>query len=298
MGLGGRRYMRGWEEGGHGQGVALGLPRPTPVVGWLLAINFAVFLLQLFLDRPAPGWQAGRMSGLFGATIAGFWQVWRYLTFQFLHGDAWHVILNMLGVYFFGPALEGHWGGRRFLAFYLACGAVAGLAYVLIGWLAALNPFVPIIGASGGVYAILLACAVFFPHFQIILLFFPVPIRLAAVLLFGGMVLFVGQGLAWGQPGAAASDVAHLGGAVAAAAWLLGPAVLRRLPALGRLGGKGRWQRQLARRRRLQERIDRLLGKINRQGLNSLSWWEKRQLRRASRRQRLQEQSGPDRRGW
>lgn len=286
MGLGNRPYWRG--DGGSTGGMSVGLPRPGQVVTSLLIANVVVFVAQIFLDRRTPGHPVGLMSGLFGVTVRQFWQVWRYVTFQFLHGDYWHIVLNMLGVYMLGAPLESHWGSRRFLVFYLVCGAAAGLAYVLIGaTFDDLPGWVPIIGASGGVYGIVLACAVLFPHFQIILLFFPVPIRLAAILIFGGMILLVLSALSEGVVGQAMSDVAHLGGAVAAAVWIWG------LPALA--GAKGRalsrirqgaWDRKMREEAQEQAEVDRVLRKIHDEGLNSLTAEEKETLQETTRRQR------------
>ena len=113
------------------------------------------------------------------------------MTFQFLHDPTslWHIGLNMLGLYMFGTPLERHWGTKKFLRFYLSCGVAAGVAYVAIGAALGNASWIPLIGASGGVYGILLACAVLFPTFRVILFIFPVPIRLAAILIFGGMLL-------------------------------------------------------------------------------------------------------------
>ncbi len=288
-----RDYMRGNAGpygGGYGGGIRFGLFKPSPMVKYLLVINLVVFIAQIFLDRPRQGYPAGILSGWLGVTVGGFWQLWRYVTSQFLHADFWHIALNMLGVYMLGTPLERSWGPRRFLKFYLSCGVASGAAYALIGWLAGLPAAMPIIGASGGVFGLVLACAVLFPHFYLILVFFPVPIRLAAALIFGAMALLVLQAVAAGRTGAAMSDVAHLGGAVAAAVWIwVVPRVSLRAK-LGRDGtGRGRWQRKLARQRRQQAEVDRILDKIRTRGIDSLSWRDKRKLRQASRRPREEE---------
>ena len=277
----------GYREGGLMSGMTIGLPKPSRVVKALLIINAVVFLVQIFADQGTPQYPYGRLSSTLGVTAGAWWQVWRYVTFQFLHADAWHIVLNMLGVYFFGTALEQRLGSQRFLTFYLSCGIVAGLAYVVIARLyPQFPPDLPIIGASGGVYGILLAAAVFFPHFRIIFIFFPVPIRMAALIIFGIMILTVLQALAGGQVYNAMSDVAHLGGAVTAAFWIW---------ALPRLGAathearekisEGAWEKKLEKRRREQQEIDRILAKISQQGINSLTAREKRFLQQATRRQ-------------
>ena len=291
-----RPYMsRGQYDqgGGGGLGSGLGLPKPTKAVKYLLIVNLAVFVLQLFVGRVVFK-RAGvdPLSSVFGVTVGGFWQVWRYLTFQFLHDTdtLWHLGLNMLGLYMFGSSLEGLWGSRRFLAFYLSCGAVAGVAYVIIGAAMGLNPHIPIIGASGGVYGILLACAVLFPHFRVFIYLFPVPIRLAAVLIFGGMVLAILISINGGGIIRAMSDVAHLGGAVAGAIWLWTPRLLDSSVARSLQGiRQGAWQRKMQAARARQEEIDRILRKIHEQGLNSLSGKERRILRDATRKQQRQD---------
>jgi membrane associated rhomboid family serine protease len=261
-------------------------------VKYLLLINFAVFILQLLFDPGTSPHSIGLLSTYLGVTVRGFWQPWRYLTFQFLHNpySLWHIGLNMLGLYMLGTPLEQLWGFRRFLRFYLACGACAGLAYVVIGAAGHLPPGLPIIGASGGVYAIVMACAILFPHFRIILIFFPVPIRLAALLIFGAMIFTVLTGLAEGQVNATMSDVAHLGGAVAAAVWIL---VIPRIAGL-RQGAatrrrQGAWQRKMDHARGEQEQVDRILDKIRQHGINSLSGRERRMLQDATHRQQQDE---------
>jgi len=298
MGLYDRPYMRDDQQGfygpapGRGGHMRLALPKPTKAVKWLLAVNIAAFIVQLVsllafkLD----------LAGYFGATAGGFWQVWRYVTFQFLHdpGSLWHLALNMLGLYMLGTPLERAWGSRRFVTFYLVCGAAAGATYVVVSWL--LLPswlrHIPLIGASGGVYAILLVCAVMFPHFRLIFFLFPVPIRLAALIVFGGMALLILMTLS--RDGAAGpefwSNVCHLGGAVAAAFWLWGMPRLRGAGAAAtRKVNRGAWQRKLAKRADRQMEIDRILRKIHQHGIASLTGKEQKKLRDATRSQQQED---------
>jgi len=289
MGLNDRPYWREEQPagpmGGMGR-VQVGMPKPGRAVKALLMMNIAVFIIQAFLDQPSPRYPAGPLSSQLGVTVGGVWQFWRYITFQFLHASFWHIALNMLGLYMLGTPLEGRWGTRRFVTFYLTCGVVAGVAYVVIGALGGLNPAMPIIGASGGVYAIVLACAVLFPQFRLIFFLFPVPIRLAAVVIFGGMILLVLSALSKGMTDAAMSDVAHLGGAAAAAFYVWVVPALRgtRRRVSGRLN-QGAWQRRLQQRSEQQMEIDRILRKIHEKGLTSLTSKERDKLRNATRRQ-------------
>ena len=234
------------------------------------------------------------MSGLFGVTVESYWQIWRYVTFQFLHSprDFLHIVFNMVGLYFLGTVLERSWGSRRFLRFYLTCGVVAGLAYVIIGTLfpRQVPSQMPIIGASGGVYGLVLACAILFPQFQVILLFFVVPIRVVATILVGVMILMVVRALAWGEAYAAMSHVAHLGGAAAAAVWIWVLPRLRGSAGRAKVRAKtGAWDRKVRRRAEEEAHVDEILQKIKDHGIASLSRAEKRTLQEATRRQRDEE---------
>lgn len=281
MGLHNRPYMRDDFNSGGGRSLGSvfgGMPRPKQAVKWLLIANVAVFFLQQIL------------LGLTSATAvipSAWWQVWRYLTFQFLHGGPIHLLFNMIGLYFLGMILENAWGSKRFLKFYLVCGAVAGLTHVAITF--AFNPSgmnVRLVGASGGVYAIVLACAVFFPRIQVIVLFFPMPIRFAAMLFIG----IAGYNILSGGFNSGISDAAHLGGAGAAAVWIwilpkLKAGAVRRKS----VDNRGAWQRKMQKLADEQAQIDSILAKIHENGIASLTGREKKILRDATRRQQTED---------
>ncbi len=292
------------EDGpGFGAGAAsMGFAKPTSAVKVLLLVNIGVFILQAIFDTT----ERGRlMSQYLGVTLGAFWQVWRYLTFQFLHANFSHIFGNMLGLYMIGTLLEGQWGAKRFTLFYLACGVAAGAAYVLISAIMSLPAGIPLVGASGGVYGILLACAVLMPEVKF---FFVIPIRIAAIAIFALMALGVlgsiseaantpaddngfQKALAMSK---AMSDVAHLGGAVAAAAWLWGskrfslprPRLFAKVQ-----DNRGAWERKIKRQEEEQAEVDRILQKIHEQGIESLSGKEKKLLQDATRRQKQQEKA-------
>ncbi len=297
MGLHDRPY---WKDdagpepgGGFMRGMSIGLPKPSNLVKRLLIINLAAFLVQqVFLL----GFKID-ISRWFGATVGGFWQIWRYLTFQFLHDpySLMHIGLNMLGLYMLGTPLEQLWGSRRFLRFYLSCGVVAGLAYVILGAIFRIPAGFPLIGASGGIYGILLACAVLFPHFKLIFFLFPVPIRLAAAIIFGAMIFMAIHVLA-GSPkdalknGEFWSSVAHLGGAGMAAMWLwVIPRFRGAAQGVVRRANHGAWQRKMQHRQADQADIDRILDKIRIEGLASLTRKEQKALKQATLRQQQED---------
>jgi len=264
-------------RGGFGGFSGFGLPRPTRLVTWLLIGNVAAFVLTAIcgpLNNSNPLYVAGSLKSI-RSDVA--WELWRFVTYQFLHGGTWHLFANMLGLYFFGPPLERTWGPRRFVLFCFGCGIVGGLTFwVLGGWA---DPGSYLIGASGAVLGLLTACAVLFPGMMIILLFFPVPIRVAAVLLVGlyTLSLLSTRSLA---------DACHLGGMAAAYVYIRSQRWQHQVSARRR---QQHWQRAMAEEQRDQEIVDRILEKIHEHGMQSLTWWEKRALRRATERQRQRE---------
>ena len=290
MGIYDRPYMNESQGGGFrgfGRAVGFGMPKPAKAVKAMLLINIVMFVFQVLSgDLDPRGSQP--VSRLLAVTGGDWWQAWRYVTFQFLHGGIWHIGLNMLGLYMLGTPLERQWGTKRFTWFYLTCGAVAGMAYAGMAWGVGLDMRQPLVGASGGVYAIVLACAVLFPQIKLILLLFPVPIRFACLLIFGYATLTVLSGIANKayETGAFWSQVAHLGGVVAGAFWIWA------LPALGLkvIGARqrvkqGAWDRKVKQQADQEKSIDEILRKIHDQGINSLTNKEKRTLADATKKQ-------------
>jgi len=248
------------------------LPRMTRVVKWLLIANIAVFALSLVppLATVFSAWFA--LDTRSWTTIG---QPWRLLTYQFLHADPWHIFGNMLGLFFLGPSLERFWGSRRFVLFYLGCGVAGGLTYILLatlGWLSAGL----MVGASGAVLGIVAACAVLFPHFTLVYFIFPVPIRILAV---GLMLIYTINVLVGVGQGGAGGDAAHIGGMLAGFACVLVEPVWDRFTLKMRSGS---WEKRIEEGRRLQLEVDRLLAKVHRAGLHSLTRREKATLKRAT----------------
>ncbi|MDW8479345.1 MAG: rhomboid family intramembrane serine protease [Xanthomonadales bacterium] len=197
------------------------MPPLSPAVGALLAANLLAELLKLALPPalllPLALWPLGGPSGLgmvAGEPVAPGFAPWQLLTYGFLHASAPHLAFNMLGLWMFGTALERLWGSGPLLRYYLGCVLGAGLAQLAVTSLAAESH--PTVGASGGIFGLLLGFALMFPRARILLLFPPVPLpaRLA-VLLFGGLELALGV---FGSRSGIA-HFAHLGGL--ACGWLI-----------------------------------------------------------------------------
>lgn len=171
----------------------------TPVVKALIIANVAVFLLQAVTD--------GRFVAIFGLVPYLVWErlyIWQILTYQFLHGGIFHVLFNMLALWMFGCDLERRWGSRFFLKYYTIC--VAGGAILNVLFLP--DQTVPSIGASAGIYGILLAYGLLYPD-RVIYFYFLFPIKMKHfVMIIGAISLY--SSMTATQSGIA--HLAHLGG--------------------------------------------------------------------------------------
>ena len=181
-----------------------------PVTTALIAANVAVFLLQ----SVAPGillpfalWPLATGDLNIGASFLP----WQIVTYAFLHGSLLHLAFNMFALYMFGSALERVFGGRRYAVLYFA--SVIAAAITQLVFAAVSGGVYPTVGASGGVFGLLLAYAIYFPHNRIMLLFPPVPMPARVfVVLYAALELFLG--VTGTQEGVA--HFAHLGGMVGA----------------------------------------------------------------------------------
>ena len=183
-------------------------PRLLPVTRALLIANVAVYLLQLVSGNVLMDWLALWPLGY------GF-MPWQLLTYGFLHdtGGIGHLAFNMLALYMFGSPLEQTWGGRRFLTFFLVCVAGAGLLQLAVGWwmmAGGAHPY-PTVGASGGVFGLLLGYGMLFPNQRMIVFPLPMEIRARTLVIFYAVITLV-LGFTGLQPGVA--HFAHLGGMV------------------------------------------------------------------------------------
>lgn len=179
------------------------------VTGWLLFLNIAVFFAdRIFLKGLLVRW------GYFSATAAiDYLQLWRFITFQFLHADLGHLLFNMLSLYFFGRLVENYLGSRRFIAYYLLAGMGGAVLYLLLLYSRVLGyaPWVPMVGASAGIFGILLGAAYIAPNATVMMLFPPIPVKLRTLAwIFVGIAVYII--LSHGRN--AGGEAGHLGGAV------------------------------------------------------------------------------------
>jgi membrane associated rhomboid family serine protease len=146
----------------------------------LIGANVLIFIAQLFTDQY--WWGITSNFGLIPAEVFGRFRVWQVATYMFLHAGVFHLLFNMLALWMFGTELERMWGTRAFLKFYFVTGVGAGVLTALVSLLP--MGFTQqlyssnVIGASGAIYGLLLAYAMYFPERRIYMYFvFPIPAR-------------------------------------------------------------------------------------------------------------------------
>jgi len=287
--------------GSSGGGRSFGGHTMTSGVKLLLIINVAILVLQTLLEGGRGGQPLG-FTNFFAfipqRSIFGF-EIWRFVTYMFFHDGLMHLGFNMLILWMFGPPIEARWGKRSFLTYYFICGVGAAVTYGIFN-LVGMNSFIPMIGASGAIYGILLAYGMLFPE-AVMMIFFIIPMKAKyAVVLFGFMELVSSAGANNGI-----ANLAHLGGMITGFIFLklTIPALGAGLPG-GISGAFTRWktkrkmkvvrpkkpranghdgsQKNDADAKRKPE-IDAILDKISREGLQSLTDEEQELLRRAGR---------------
>ena len=262
----------------------MGLPKITPVVKWLLIANVGMFLFDIifFGGGQNPITPLDRLLAVY-PTLGQIPQIWRYVTYQFLHGDIMHILFNMLGLFFLGPTLERHWGGKKFLAFYIGCGVAGGLCYPILVHIGLINSFRPLVGASGAILGMLAACAIMFPHFIVFILFFPVPIRVAAII-----CIFLATAIILSRGANAGGEAAHLGGMAAGAVYVFSQAWRAKMKLKMR---SGKWEKKVSQQRELRMELDRILQKVHDFGIQSLTRREKSILKKATEAERMRNQT-------
>jgi len=180
-----------------------------PVTLALVTANVAIFLLQMAAPAivvPFALWPLG--SARIGGSEVGF-EPWQLVTYAFLHGGLLHLGFNMFALYMFGGPIEQVFGGRRYTFYYFVCVVSAAIAQLAVS--AMTGTVYPAIGASGGVFGVLLAYAIYFPRNRIMLIFPPIPMPARVfVLVYAALELFFG--VTGTQEGVA--HFAHLGGLV------------------------------------------------------------------------------------
>ena len=260
----------------------------TPWVKRLLIANTVVFALTWVIGREfVLEWFSFQPTKI-------LLRPWTPFTYMFLHGDFWHLFMNMLFLFFFGPPIESKWGSREFIQYYLVC----GLGGVVLSFL-----FVsyPIIGASAAVYGVMLAFAVVWPNAPIYVMGI-FPVKAKWLVSFFVLISFMN---AFGGAGGGVAHFAHLGGFAAGLIYLktdwrasqaikgLGKAARggRRFAIVPReereaaTSGLHRGSDDVAEETTL-DAVDRVLDKISAEGMASLTEQEKQLLDQVSKKHR------------
>jgi membrane associated rhomboid family serine protease len=265
----------------------------TSISNSVKTLLIATIVVYIFQILPFPGNLFVQFGSLIPNQTFGDFQLWRLFTYMFLHDTAlpFHILFNMLMLWMFGVEVENLWGARRFMIFYLICGAGSGLFSILHLF----NPVLsstPVIGASGAVLGVMTMYAYYFPQRQV-LLFFVLPINIRVVVLGAALVSLFGSI----APHGIISHLTHLGGILVAICYIkLYPLILRISESTASVHSKRVIQQQKAKctedNKFFEEQIDPILAKISREGMDSLTKEERNLLKQASSRNRNRLKNG------
>jgi len=261
-------------------------PRLAPVVKALIIANVVVFVLQaIVLDSTGVSVYFCLVPRLLFRKLF----VWQLVTYMFLHGSAWHLLLNMVGLWMFGSDLESRLGVRRFIGLYFLSGVGAGLCYAATSWGA--RAFAPMLGASGALFGILISFAMLFPdRYVVLMLPFPVTLKAKHAVL-GFAFVEVVSVMSSARDNVA--HFAHLGGLVFGYIYMkakfqlalpyafaerFSSALKRRLR--GKRLAKHKY-RPIDVEEFVSREVDPILAKISQHGIGSLTRKEKRILKKA-----------------
>ncbi len=251
-------------------------PQST-VIRTLLILNLAIWII---LSLTGAERLLFPLLGLVPRYVVHDFMLWQPLTYLFLHAGFWHVGMNMFVLWMFGSELENSWGGVSFLRYYLVTGVGAGLVTVLLS----ANSPIPVVGASGAIYGVLLAYGLAYPD-RLVYLYFMFPIKVKYFVGFLAAVAF------WASLQAGASTVSHLthlSGMVIGWVYLRAKrrtAAPQLLARINDLKAARRIAREVQENREddlLRRQVDEILDKINTRGYDSLTQAEQDILYRAS----------------
>ena len=265
----------------------------------LLLVNILAFLATIILE---PRFDLEYWGGL-NYFLAHDFHLYQFVTYMFLHGSFTHLFFNMFALWMFGCVIERTWGSQRFLFYYIICGIGAGLCQEIVQYISygALPINSITIGASGAVYAILLAFGMTFPEERIFIFPLPVPINAKwFVCIYAAIELFS----AMSSRGDGVAHMAHLGGMLFGfllitywrrqanrpqktqkphkTYWTNGPHKTHMTYETHRTATREDDMEDNARKKALQDEIDALLDKIRKSGYDSLTKAEKQRLFEAS----------------
>jgi membrane associated rhomboid family serine protease len=195
-----------------GRTLSLSFPPFTYWVKRIVIACFVIFFAQVVLRAVAPGLYPYRLYGsLIPDLVVHYGMVWQLVSYSLLHEGVWHVLLNMLMLWMFGAQLEQDWGPKKFLEFYVFCVIGAALTTIAVAYLRfpGLSPSTPTVGASGGIFGILIAFGMLYGDQEVFM--FPLPFMMKAKYMVAIMIFLVL--IATFQPTqGGVANFAHLGG--------------------------------------------------------------------------------------
>ncbi len=286
-------YNDSYNKSGPGFGLSIG-SRWTRCIMILIIVNVSVFVVQLLFSTISSQWggvpgadidsmmpqlalgpdQFTTMFWLYQPLAIGKLWLWQFVTYMFLHSvsSPWHIIFNMLVLWMFGSQVERAMGTKKFLTMYFTAGVFAGVFCCLF------TPDSPIIGASGAIFAVEIAFAMFFPNTTVIFYIFPIKAKYL-VMIFAGITV-----ISCIMPTSGSmAHFAHLGGLIYGFLFICyEPRFSSFLLSWQSLQQKKEYQKE----EDIKSQVDVLLDKVNQGGMKSLSRRERNFLRSASKRYR------------
>ena len=247
----------------------------TDAIKVLISINFSIFILQALSGAE------NLFFPLFGLVPKLVWSelmIWQPFTYIFFHGGIWHILINMFILWMFGSELERLWGKQHFLKYYFVTGIGSGLITMFLGF----NSMIPIVGASGAVYGVLLAYGLTYPN-RTVYLYGIIPIKSLWFVMGIGLIAFMSSFNNVSQ----ISHLTHLSGMVIGYFMLKKPVrwndlwfAIRKKTMEYRVQQE---EKKVSRQQEIERDIDFILDKINRDGFDSLSQQEQNRLYKGSR---------------
>ena len=242
----------------------------TDAIKTLISVNFSIFILQSISSSETMFFTN---FGLVPKLVWSQLKIWQPFTYMFFHGDIWHVLINMFVLWMFGSELERVWGKKNFLRFYFITGVGSGLGTMLFG----LQSTVPIVGASGAIYGVLLAYGVMFPN-RIVYLYGIIPIKSIWFVIGIGIIAFFSSFNNFSN----ISHLTHLFGMIIGYLYLKRPVRFRELWfSVFKKVLEYKIQKQetkLSHSIEMEKDLNSILDKINREGFKSLTEEEEERL--------------------
>ena len=241
----------------------------TDAIKILISINALLFLLRYIAQSQFD------LAQIFGLSSNSVWpMIWQPFTYMFIHGDFFHVFMNMFVLWMFGSEMESIWGKKEFLKFYFITGIGSGLLWLVFNF----SGNAVLIGASGAIYGILLAYGLMFPNRKV-LIYFLFPVKVKYFVIFLGLMAFVSS---LSYSGSNISHLTHLSGMMIGFVYMKSKWTIKRFSLLlNSYLASIKYKKSIKKEKQLaniQANVDKLLDKVSEVGFDSLSEDEKDKL--------------------